>query len=82
MTNWTELDPEKATILERYPDTDGGFSIKIRHPDMGRPKIFLKSKSTGCWYWLAPKPKDSSEIRQGYVFTDFRVQDELGNEGQ
>lgn len=77
MIDWTELDPERCEILERYPDTSGGFSIKIRHPDAGRPKIFLKSEA-GNWYWLAPKPKYSGEIRTGYIIKGLAVDEKGG----
>ncbi len=72
MIDWIDLDPERVIILEKYPDTSGGISIKIRHPDAGRPKIFLKS-SAGNWYWLGPKPKHSGEIRSGYIIKNLVV---------
>ena len=79
MIDWTELDAKRCEILDKYPDTEGGFSLKIRHPDAGRPKIFLKSHY-GNWYWLAPKPKFSYEIRRGYIIKDFINCDDIGSE--
>jgi len=73
--NWNELDVERCTILDRYSDTDGGFSLKIKHPEGGRPKIFLKSRG-GNWFWLAPKPKFSGEVRKGYIIKGEIIYDE------
>ena len=70
MIDWTVLDADQCEILETYPNTDGEFSLRIRHPDAGRPKIFLKSVA-GNWYWFAPKPKYSGELRTGYIIKDL-----------
>ena len=70
MISWTELDPNLVEILETYPDTEGGFSLKIRHPDAGRPKIFLKSRS-GNWYWVGQKHSKFNDIRDGYIIKDL-----------
>lgn len=72
MIDWTELDAGRCEVLERFPDTDGGFSIKVRHPDAGRPKIFLKS-AVGNWYWVGPKYSKFNDIRDGYIIKDLVV---------
>lgn len=60
MIIWTELDAKRCKILE-----DAGASIKIRHPDSGRPKYFTKSRA-GNWVWIGPRI-DAHGTKEGYV---------------
>ncbi len=60
MIFWTELDAGRCVVVE-----DAGESRKIRHPDSGRAKYFVRSRA-GHWYWLGPVI-DGHGARKGYI---------------
>ena len=66
MIIWEELDADRCEVLE-----DAGESIKIKHPDSGRAKYFIKSRA-GAWYWTSPRI-DSHGTKTGFI-----IKGELG----
>jgi len=66
VVNWTELDVEQCEVLEEYFDAGKRVSVRIRHPDAGRPKIFLKSLH-GIHYWIGPKYSKFNDVRDGFI---------------
>ena len=67
---WTELDAERCEVLEEYYDGVNRISVRIRHPDAGRPKIFLKSHY-GNHYWISPKESPHNPVREGFIIKGF-----------
>ena len=57
---WTELDAGRCVVLD-----DAGESVRIRHPDAGRPKYFVKSRA-GNWVWVSPSI-DAHGTKEGYI---------------
>ena len=67
---WTELDVERCEVLEEYFDGVERVSVRLRHPDAGRPKIFLKSFH-GNHYWIGPKASKYNDVREGFIIKGF-----------
>ena len=70
VVNWTELDVERCQVLEEYFDGVERVSVRLRHPDAGRPKIFLKSFH-GNHYWIGPKYSKFNDVRDGFIIKGF-----------